>query len=401
MPLNEAKQSDPPSSPVQDLRPQLKLAEPPQARPETPVPAPAAPAARRRRGRSPYRKLLTGATLIAALAGAGWYGVNWYTTGRFIISTDDAYIRADTSALSAKVSGYVADIPLAENTLVSAGTTILKLDDGDFRLAVASAKDRITLQRATVARIARQAEAQQAAIDSARAKVAMAAADAENYASILERQKALAKKNFASTQAVDQARANSDRAAAGVTSAKADLAAAEADYQVIQAEAQEARATLAQLNTELARAERDLSFTEIKAPFDGIIANRAVEPGQFVQTGQRLMALVPVATAYVEANLKETQLAEVHPGQKAEISVDAWNGATISGTVESISPASGAEFSLLPPENATGNFTKITQRVPVRIRLDSHDAARLRAGLSVVVDIDTRESKGSATAALE
>ena len=354
----------------------------------------------RQRGRSPYRKLLLGAALVAALAAGGWYGENWYTTGRFIISTDDAYVRADTSALSAKVSGYVADLPVAENTLVTAGTVILKIDDGDFRLAVASAKDRIGLQEATIARIARQAQAQQADINSARAKVAMAEADAQNFAAILERQKTLAKKDFASAQAVDQARANNDRATAAVASAKADLAAAEADYQVIQAEGQEARATLAQFQTELARAARDLSFTEIKAPFDGIIANRAVEPGQFVQTGQRLMALVPVSSAYVEANLKETQLGEVHPGQKAEISIDAWDGATITGTVDSISPASGAEFSLLPPENATGNFTKITQRVPVRIKIDSHDAARLRAGLSVVVEIDTREPKGSATAAL-
>jgi membrane fusion protein (multidrug efflux system) len=399
MSLIEAKQSNLSAAPAQDPRPQLKLAEPP-VRPETPAPAPAAPAAVRRRGRSVVRKVLLGAGLVALLAAGGWYGESWYTTGRFIVSTDDAYVRADTSALSAKVSGYVADIPVAENTLVSAGTTILRIDDGDFKLAVSSAKDRIALQEATIDRIARQAEAQQADIDSARAKITMAEADAENYASILERQKTLAKKDFASTQAVDQARANSDRAAAAVTSAKADLAAAEANYQVIQAEAQEGRATLAQLNTELARAERDLGFTEIKAPFDGIIANRAVEPGQFVQTGQRLMALVPVSSAYVEANLKETQLADVHPGQKAEISVDAWDGATITGTVDSISPASGAEFSLLPPENATGNFTKITQRVPVRIKIDSHDAARLRAGLSVVVDIDTREPKESATAAL-
>jgi len=399
MSLTETKPRDAAPATSQDLRPQLKLAEPP-ARQETPAPATTAPAAVRRRGRSPFRALLLGAALLAVLAGAGWYGTNWYTTGRFIVSTDDAYVRTDTSALSAKVAGYVADLPVAENTLVTAGTVILRLDDGDFRLAVASAKDRIALQEATIARIAKQAEAQEADIDSARAKVTMAQADADNYAAILERQKTLAKKDFASAQAVDQARANSERGSAAVASANADLAAAEANYQVIQAQTQEARATLDQLKTELARAERDLVFTEIKAPFDGIIANRAVEPGQYVQTGQRLMALVPVASAYVEANLKETQLADVHPGQKAEISIDAWNGTTIEGTVDSISPASGAEFSLLPPENATGNFTKITQRVPVRIKIDASDAARLRAGLSVIVDIDTRNQNGSATAAL-
>ena len=163
----------------------------------------------------------------------------------------------------------------------------------------------------------------------------------------------------------------------------------------------EARATLDGLKTDLAKAERDLSFTEIKAPFDGIVGNRAVEPGQYVQTGQRIMALVPVSTAYVEANLKETQLADVKLGQKATISVDAWDGATVQGTVESISPASGAQFSLLPPENATGNFTKITQRVPVRIRIPENAAAKLRAGLSVVVDIDTRDVGTQAAAALE
>ena len=297
--------------------------------------------------------------------------------------------------MSAKVAGYVAELPVPENTLVKAGTTILRLDDGDFRLAIASAKDRIALQNATIARISEQVKAQDAEIESARSKVAMAEADAANAAANFERQNALVKKSFASVQALDQARADRDHAAAAVASAKADLQAAEAQRDVLGAQINEARATLGELNTELAKAERDLSFTEIKAPFDGIIGNRAVEPGQYVQTGQRIMALVPVA------NLKETQLADVKLGQRAKISVDAWDGATVEGIVESISPASGAEFSLLPPENATGNFTKITQRVPVRIRIPENAAAKLRAGLSVVVDIDTRDVGTQAAAALE
>ena len=396
MSLVEAR---PPSPTAPDARPQLKLAETPP-RQESPA-GPEKPSAKPRRRRPSLARFGLGVALLAALAGAGWFATDWYTTGRFMVSTDDAYVRADTSALSAKVAGYVADLPVAENTLVKAGTVLLKLDDGDFRLAVASAKDHIALQNASIARIGEQARAQQAEIQSAQAKVDMAQADAENFATVLERQKTLAKKDFASAQAVDQARANSDRALAGVASAKADLAAAEANLGVLQAQILEANATLSQLNTELARAERDLAFTEIKAPFDGIIANRAVEPGQYVQSGQRLMALVPVTSAYVEANLKETQLADVKPGQKAEISVDAWDGATITGVVDSISPASGAEFSLLPPENATGNFTKITQRVPVRIKIEAADAARLRAGLSVVVDIDTRTDKSGAVAALD
>ena len=299
------------------------------------------------------------------------------------------------------VAGSLATATAYVQPVVKAGTTILRLDDGDFRLAIASAKDRIALQNATIARISEQVKAQDAEIESARSKVAMAEADAANAAANFERQNALVKKSFASVQALDQARADRDHAAAAVASAKADLQAAEAQRDVLGAQINEARATLGELNTELAKAERDLSFTEIKAPFDGIIGNRAVEPGQYVQTGQRIMALVPVANSYVEANLKETQLADVKLGQRAKISVDAWDGATVEGTVESISPASGAEFSLLPPENATGNFTKITQRVPVRIRIPENAAAKLRAGLSVVVDIDTRDVGTQAAAALE
>jgi membrane fusion protein (multidrug efflux system) len=335
------------------------------------------------------------------LAAAGWYGYDWYTVGRFMVSTDDAYVRAHVSTLSAKVSGYVTELPVPENTLVKAGTTVLRLDDGDFRLAVAAIKDRIGSQNATIARIKEQVKAQAAEVQSAEAKVAMAEADTANANAIFERQNVLVKKDFASHQALDTASASRDRAAAAVASAKADLAAAQAQADVLTAQIGEAEATVNELNTELAKAERDLAFTEIKAPFDGILGNRAVEPGQYVQTGQRLMALVPVANVYVEANLKETQLADVRPGQKAKVAVDAWDGAAVEGTVESISPASGAEFSLLPPENATGNFTKITQRVPVRIRIPENATAKLRAGLSVVVDIDTRVAGTQSAAALE
>lgn len=342
-----------------------------------------------------------GAAAAALLTAAGWYGYDWYTVGRFMVSTDDAYVRAHVSTLSAKVSGYVTELPVPENTLVKAGTTVLRLDDGDFRLAVAAIKDRIGSQNATIARIKEQVKAQAAEVQSAEAKVAMAEADTANANAIFERQNVLVKKDFASHQALDTASASRDRAAAAVASAKADLAAAQAQADVLTAQIGEAEATVNELNTELAKAERDLAFTEIKAPFDGILGNRAVEPGQYVQTGQRLMALVPVANVYVEANLKETQLADVRPGQKAKVVVDAWDGAAVEGTVESISPASGAEFSLLPPENATGNFTKITQRVPVRIRIPENATAKLRAGLSVVVDIDTRVAGTQPAAALE
>ncbi len=188
--------------PAPDTRPQLKLAETP--RPEAPAPAQKSSKAQGRR-RPNLGRFAAGVVLLAVLGGGGWFANEWYTTGRFLVSTDDAYVRTDTSALSAKVAGYVADLPVAENTLVKAGTVILRLDDGDFRLAVSSAKDRIALQNASIARIGEQAKAQQAEIQSAQAKVDMAEADAQNFASVFERQKTLAKKDFASTQAVDQA----------------------------------------------------------------------------------------------------------------------------------------------------------------------------------------------------
>jgi len=171
------------------------------------------------------------------------------------------------------------------------------------------------------------------------------------------------------------------------------LIAAQAQADVIKAQNIEAKRVLQELETAAARAERDLSFTEIKAPFDGIVANRAVEPGQYVQPGQRVMALVPSNAAYIDANFKETQLGDIKLGQKADVTVDALGNQHIEGTVAAIAPASGAEFSLLPPDNATGNFTKITQRIPVRITLPGTALAQLRPGLSAVVSIDTRTAE--------
>jgi len=217
--------------PLQDRRPQLKIAEPPMPQ-ERPAPQVSPEAGKSKAKRFSVRKLGLGVALVAALAASGWYGYDWYMVGRFMVSTDDAYVRADMSTLTAKVAGYVAELPVKENTLVKAGTVILKLDDGDFLLAVASAKDRIDLQNATIARISEQVKAQDATIQSSQAKVAMAQADATNLQGIYERQQALVKKDFASTQALDQARANRDRADAAVTSAQADLAAAQAQRDV-------------------------------------------------------------------------------------------------------------------------------------------------------------------------
>ncbi|WP_068031109.1 HlyD family secretion protein [Rhodoplanes sp. Z2-YC6860] len=338
------------------------------------------------------RKLLLGGAAALALAAAAWFGTNYVTVGRFQVSTDDAYVRANNTTLGAKVSGYVSELAFDDNTPVRAGEVIARIDDGDYKLAVDSARDKVTTQQATVERFDRQITAQQAVVEQARAQLVSAKAAQVRMQSEYERQQALNGKDFASKQTLEQAIANRDQAVASVKSADAAIEGAVANVAVLEAQKREASGTLAELKTALAKAERDLSFTEIKAPVDGVIGNRAVQPGDFVQTGQRIAALVPLSDVYIDANFKETQLGRLRPGQPVSIKVDALPGQKIEGVVQSVAPASGAVFSLLPPDNATGNFTKIVQRVPVRVRVPAAVAGRneLRPGMSVIVDINTK-----------
>jgi membrane fusion protein (multidrug efflux system) len=313
------------------------------------------------------------------------------------VSTDDAYVRASNTTLAAKVSGYVSAILVDDNAPVHAGDVIATIDDGDYKLAVASARGKVATQEATVARIGRQAIAQQASVEQAKAQLVSARAAAKRAQSELDRQQALAARDYASKQTLEQALATRDQSNAAVDSAQAALDAASANVDVLKAQGQEAERTVAELKTALAKAERDLSFTLIRAPVDGVLGNRAVQTGDYVQPGQRIAALVPLDDVYIDANFKETQLAGLKPGQPVEITVDALPGREIEGTLASVSPASGSVFSLLPPDNATGNFTKIVQRLPVRVHVPPQVAMEraLRPGMSVVVSVDTRKSAGS------
>ncbi len=336
-----------------------------------------------------------------ALAAALYFGAQWLIVGRYLVSTDDAYLRADMSVLAAKVSGNVMQAPVKDNTAVKAGDVLLAIDDGDYKLAVDAARAKIETQDATIARLAQQVEAQRAGVEQAKAQIASVEADVARTTADYARAATLAKSNYGSIKSLDQARADAAKAAASVTSAKAALTAAEANLSVAQAQKTEAERLKSELQTSLAKAERDLSFTRIVAPFDGVVANRAVQQGDYVQPGSRLLALVPTSTVYAEANFKETQLARMKPGQTATITVDALSGREIKGVVESLAPASGSQFSLLPPENATGNFTKIVQRVPVRIKIPAAAIADggLRVGLSVIVTVDTKPASEEPQAA--
>jgi membrane fusion protein, multidrug efflux system len=357
-----------------------------------PAPAREAPVPEDKPERSSLiRRVALGAILIGALAAAGDYGYNWYTLGRFQISTDDAYVKADMSQIGAKVAGYVTDIPAGENSAVKAGDVILKLDAGDFKLAVDAAKAKIETQKAVIASFDQQIAAQGTQVKAAEAKLESAQAWVANATANDKRTSQLVRSAVASRAQQDTTQFDLQRATASVNEARAGISAAQAQINVLKANKIEAERGLDELQTALAKAERDLSFTEIHAPFDGTVANRAVEVGQYVQAGTRVMALVPQSQSFIEANFKETQLGELHVGQKASIEVDAFDGTKYEGRVASISPASGAEFSLLPPENATGNFTKITQRVPVKIAVPPELASKLVLGLSTTVTVDNRD----------
>ena len=351
------------------------------------------------------RRVVLPLVLLAALGGGGYEGYRWFVEGRFLVSTDDAYVKADMSTIAAKVAGYVTAVPIVENTHVAKGQVLATIDDGDYKNAVDGAQARIDTQDATVARIGRQVQAQQATIDQAEAQVLSAKAEATRTAIEYDRASKLMQSTFGTQQRVDQALADRDRGAASVASAEAALVSAQAAVGVLAAQKVEAQKVRGELETTLAMARRNLSFTTVRAPFDGVVGNKAVQPGQYVQTGTRLLALVPLDSAYVEANFKETQLERLKPGMKVMVKPDAFSSRAIEGSVESVSPASGAEFSLLPPENATGNFTKIVQRVPVRIKIPAVVAEEglLRPGLSVEVEVhtrDEREPRPSLTSAL-
>lgn len=338
------------------------------------------------------RKLIVrGALLVALLAAAG-FGAQYYLVGRFMISTDDAYVRANNTTLGARVSGHIAAIVPGDNVQVRAGDVIFRIDDGDHRIAVDAARSKIATQQATIDRIGRQITAQRSAVEQASAQLASVDAALKRAQLDFDRQEALSTKGFASRATFETSQAGRDQGLASVRAAQAAYDAARDNVEVTRAQQDEARAQLAELKTSLAKAERDLAFTEVRAPVDGVFSNRIVNTGDFIQAGQRLGNVVPLDDVFIDANFKETQLRRLKPGQPVDISVDAFSNRSITGTVDSLSPAAGAVFTLLPPDNATGNFTKIVQRVPVRIRVP-RDVARenmLRAGMSVYVKIDTR-----------
>lgn len=335
---------------------------------------------------------LMAAAVVALLGGGAYFGQYWWTTGRYLVSTDDAYVGARNATLSPKVSGYISEVAVEDNATVKAGDVIARIDDGDYRLAVQTAKDQVAVQQASIARLGKQVVAQEASVDQAKAQLNSAKAGQIKADQDLKRQQDLANRQINSRQSLEQAQAAFDQAVAAVQAADAAVESAVANVDVIKAQKEEAARTLKQLETALAKAERDLSFTVLRAPFDGVMGNRAMQVGDYVQPTQRLASLVPLEAVYIDANFKETQFNRLQPGQPVTISIDALPGRELEGRVASFAPASGSVFSLLPPDNATGNFTKIVQRLPVRIQLPAAvvEQSVLRPGMSVVVSVNTK-----------
>lgn len=338
--------------------------------------------------------------LIAGLAGLALLYIMgmWFFVWRFQVSTDDAYVQADIAAIVTKLPGYVAAIRVKDNQPVKAGDVLLELDASDIRPKADQAAAAVESRRAAVENAHARQKLQQSMIDQAAAGLQSARADADRARADARRYGALAARGIVSRQREDLAQADIARSDAAVARATAALQAERDQVAVLASVLGQAEADLKQAEAQLALAQADLANATIRAPFDGVVGNRTVQTGQFVRAGYQVMAVVPLPAVYVVANFKETQIEAMAVGQKAEIEVDALSGATHAGEIESLAPASGSLFSLLPPENASGNFTKIVQRIPVRIRLEgsADQLSRLRAGMSVRVTVDLKSTPEAA-----
>ncbi|MFD1694240.1 HlyD family secretion protein [Roseibium aestuarii] len=362
--------------------------------------APVAPKKKKGKGR-----IVLAVILLAGVSAGAYEGHAWWTHGRFMETTDDAYVSADITTVLSKVSGYVAEVSGADNRMVKAGDVLIRIDDGDYKLAVQQARNSLSSAEATVERIGDQISAAEVSVTQAEAALRAAESAHEEARLTFDRQTRLTSSNVTSQATLDTARTGLQSAKANEDQARAAVSLAKANVDVLRGQQKEATQAVATARTALEKAERDLEFTVVRAPVDGIVGNRAAQIGSFLQAGSRVAAIVPIQDAHIDANFKETQLDEIRQGAEVDIAIDAYPDAKLHGRVESISPATGSVFSLLPSENATGNFTKVVQRVPVKITVDPADVERypLRAGMSVIVEVDkrtgeTREGDGAEVA---
>ena len=333
-----------------------------------------------------------GAVLLALLA---WY-IRHETYGKYLQSTNNAYIAADSVTIAPKVSGFVDRVLVTENQRVQAGDPLVQLDLRDYRAQTSLVEAQVSATLSETATVRAQMHEQNAAISQARAQLSAAKAQSRLAAKQVARYRPLAASGAEPRERLDQLETQMREAQARVAAAQAGLVAANRRLETLGQQVEQANSRARAGRSQLEAAKLNLEATGLQARINGRVGDISVRVGQFVQPGQHLMTLVPVDKLYITANYKETQMGLVRAGQPVKLEVDALPGVEIDGRVVSIAPGTGAEFSILPPENATGNFTKIVQRVPVRISIDAPPevSRQLVPGMSVEATIDTRSAKG-------
>src|SRR5438445_2263194 len=348
-------------------------------------------------GLRPSRQAIKRAALALAaalgVAAAADFGHYYLTTGRYLETTDDAYVKADSTIIAPKVSGYIAQVLVNDNQPVTAGQLLAKIDDRDFRAALSQAQADVAAAEAAVRNLDAQIALQQPLIEQGIADIAAAEANLKFAQEEQARYDGLMKTGSGTVQRAQQTDAALRASNAQLQHAKSGLLAAERRVDVLTTQRAQAIAQRDRARASEQQAALNLSYTAVTAPVDGTVGARALRVGQFVQAGTQLMAVVPLDAVYVIANFKETQLTHVRNGQPVELRIDSFHATTLKGHVDSLSPASGLEFALLPPDNATGNFTQIVQRVPVKIVLDDHDLkGLLRPGMSAEPTVNTKSA---------
>ncbi len=337
------------------------------------------------------RLVIIAAGAIAVIAILIWL-LDYLLVGQFYVSTDDAYLAADTAMMAPKVGGYVTKVLVNQNQLVKAGQVLAVIDPRDYQAALDGANADIAAAEAAIASDQAQLSLQQAKIQAAQAMLQADQARADFAARDRERYAAASASGASTEQSTSEASTQLATAQATVDADKANLLGTQRQVQVLTAASAQSQAALQQAQAKAEQSRLDLTHTEIIAPFDGMVGDKTVAVGDYLQPGTEIMAIVPLDQVYVLANFKETQITNLRPGQPVTVAVDGYPDLRVTGTLDSVSPASGQQFALLPPDNATGNFTKIVQRVPVKIllNLNSDLIGKLRPGMSVEPSIDTR-----------
>ena len=338
------------------------------------------------------KRLALGTVALLALGGAAAFGEHWWHIGRFLEATDDAYVGGDTTVLASRISGFIAEVAVTDNQSVKAGDLLLRIDDRDYRAELGQSEAQKAAAAADLRNVEARIAQQKARIAAGEAQVASAGAQADYAANESGRYRGLIASGAVSRQREQLAQTDLKRSAAGLKEAHAMLEMERAELQVLETQRDKAKAAADNAEAALEQSRLRLSFTTITATEPGVVGDRAVRAGQLVQPGTRLMTLVPVRDIYLVANFKETQLGQLYRGEEVTFVLDAFPGRTLRGHVESLAPGTGSEFALLPPENASGNFTRVVQRVPVKIAIHpaSLDGIDLRPGLSATATVDTR-----------